>query len=70
MEEKKNFIFGAVLIIIGASLISTVLGMVAVRVLLTMAGLLLIDKGLLHMTGISLVQWIQKGLDVFFQWMK
>ena len=71
MEEEKNFIFGAVLIIMGASFISTVLDMVAVRVFLTMAGgLLLIDKGLLHMTGVSLFQWVQKVLDLFFKWMK
>lgn len=66
MDQKQNLIAGAFLIVLGASLISTGLGYYAVRFVLIALGLIVLSKGLVRMTGRSLVDWIDEVKSRFF----
>ncbi len=66
MAENKNVILGAFLVVLGASLMSTGLGWLAIRFVLIVLGCMVLNRGLVLLTGRSLIDWFGECKDRFF----
>ncbi len=66
MNQKQNIFLGAFLVVLGASLMSTGLGWLAIRFVLILMGSMVLSKGLVLMTGLSLMDWFEEAKRRFF----